>query len=243
MGFDLIAAAYDILSDPGKRVEREGAFLRTLAAPGTRVLDLACGTGVHAQFLAAHGAEVMACDLSPGMIAQAAHSRPHPRVRYEVRDMRTPPPGPFDLALCLGNSINLLPDAAAVQAMLQAVKAVLAPGGRLLLHAINPACRSHAEPSLVRKSGEADGREVVICKTLVPWQSRRFLMLAYFWRPARSGKDWQSQTEASVLLDLGAEDLRRCLATAGFGDVSAYGSMEQSDFSPELSPDTILLAK
>ena len=242
MAFDAIAAAYDILSNTQKRLEREGSFLRTLAGPGTRVLDLACGTGVHARFLADLGAEVAACDLSPAMIARAARARPHPRIRYAVGDMRTPPSGPFDLVLCLGNSINLLPDAEAVQAMFRAVRQTLSENGRFLLHAINPAGQAHAEPSLVRRSGEAEGQEIVVSKAMIPQQERRFLILACFWRQASANATWQSSAETATLLDLPAETLQRLLADAGFRTISVYGSMDGSPLLSEGSPDAVLVS-
>ena len=108
--FHTIAEYYEVLSDSEARLRREGPFLAECLerAPGRRVLDVACGTGLHAEFFANLGAEVAALDLSAEMIAHARERRPHPAIHYAAGDMREPPTGPWDLAVCLGNSLSLL---------------------------------------------------------------------------------------------------------------------------------------
>ena len=56
--FTTSAKYYEVLSDNEKRLKREGPFLKeTLQqAPGLRVVDMACGTGLHAEFFAKLGA-------------------------------------------------------------------------------------------------------------------------------------------------------------------------------------------
>ena len=73
--FDGIAADYDTLftfSAIG-RTQRNVVWKRAAAAfaPGDRVLELNCGTGEDAMFLARRGLEVTACDASVQMIEQA----------------------------------------------------------------------------------------------------------------------------------------------------------------------------
>jgi len=168
MGFDDLAQVYDILADPESRLDREGPFLVRWAGGGARVLDLACGTGAHAAYLARAGCRVTACDLSAGMIARAMQERSHPGVRHEVRDLRRPPDGPFDRVLVIGNSLNLLPSRNEVTAALASIRRVLAPGGRLLLQVLNPRARVHREPRIVVRRGEIDGREAVVVSPSCP---------------------------------------------------------------------------
>ena len=59
-----------------ERREREATELVATSpllkvARGTRVLDLACGPGVHVVPLAGHGAEVTGVDLSDAMLVRA----------------------------------------------------------------------------------------------------------------------------------------------------------------------------
>ena len=65
-------------------------WLLRLFPPGARVLDLGCGTGSDALFLAAAGRSVHALDLSPAMIERArtrARAFSEERLRFEVRNL------------------------------------------------------------------------------------------------------------------------------------------------------------
>jgi 2-polyprenyl-3-methyl-5-hydroxy-6-metoxy-1,4-benzoquinol methylase len=56
-----------------QRIEREWPFLQKVlgSAPSRRVLDLGCGTGEHARFLATKGFSVVGIDASESMLAKA----------------------------------------------------------------------------------------------------------------------------------------------------------------------------
>ena len=122
--FESSVPFYDALSGGKARLEREASLLLGVLedCPGKQVLDLACGTGIHAQFFAEEGAEVTACDLSADMIDYAGDQRPHPHIDYRVADMRHPPEGSWDLILCLGNSLSLLPSLEAIQGTIAAAR-------------------------------------------------------------------------------------------------------------------------
>ena len=76
--FDGIAERYDLLNDilSGGQVRlwRRAVARITGAGPGTRVLDLAAGTGTSALSFTATGADCVACDFSLGML-RAGQSR------------------------------------------------------------------------------------------------------------------------------------------------------------------------
>lgn len=234
----LAAQAYDILSDPEKRLKHEGAFLKGFIGTGTRVLDLACGSGVHAEFLARWGAVVTACDLSEAMIDDAKMKRPHERVTYEVRDMRTPPDGEFDLILCIGNSLNMLPTREDVEVTLAAARSRLAEDGRLLLHCINPESRTHADASVTTRRGMLDGRELTLVKTMAPLKSGgRLVSLTYI----HDGDE--PVATASRLLDLTVGDLTAMLAHAGLEDAEWYGGLDGGAYVAQGSPDLVVVAR
>src|SRR5215470_8736151 len=75
VAFDSVAADYDGPSGNNALIQRLRA--QTLAAvmrsapAGGRLLDLGCGTGLDAAYLAARGYQVTATDWSPAMVARA----------------------------------------------------------------------------------------------------------------------------------------------------------------------------
>jgi magnesium-protoporphyrin O-methyltransferase len=75
---------------------------------GARVLDAGCGTGLMAAELAARGADVVAVDISPQLIAIAERRLDpglRPRVRFAAGDMTDPGLGRFDFVLAMDSLI------------------------------------------------------------------------------------------------------------------------------------------
>lgn len=72
--FDQVARNYDrtntVLSMGNDRMWRAATLRAVHPQPGQRILDLAAGTGASSVALARSGAEVVAADFSPGMIAE-----------------------------------------------------------------------------------------------------------------------------------------------------------------------------
>lgn len=70
-GYDRWAAVYDHDGNPLQALE--GPVVRAAVGDvrGLKVLDLGCGTGRHALWLAAAGAHVTGVDFSEGMLAEA----------------------------------------------------------------------------------------------------------------------------------------------------------------------------
>lgn len=87
-GYATVARAYrEHLLDElaGKPLDR--AFLDAFAerCAGGLIVDVGCGPGHVARYLAAHGATVEGIDLSPAMIEEARAS--HPEIAFRVGDM------------------------------------------------------------------------------------------------------------------------------------------------------------
>lgn len=73
LAFDRLAPAYDALVSGDtfrhQRAQAQAALLRWIA-PGSRVLEIGCGTGLDTVFLAGIGARVVACDPSEEMLSR-----------------------------------------------------------------------------------------------------------------------------------------------------------------------------
>jgi len=122
--FDAIAESYDSLFTTSLigRSQRAGVWRKaqTVFRAGDRVLELNCGTGTDALFLASLGMKVTACDASPRMIEQAqtqkAMENPWAPVDFRVlcteRLDELPSDLQFDGVFSNFSGLNCIPDLA-----------------------------------------------------------------------------------------------------------------------------------
>jgi SAM-dependent methyltransferase len=149
--FDAVADRYDetfTLSRIG-RAQRSSVWKeleKTFHSPG-RVLELGCGTGVDARFLAHQGTAVFACDSSPQMISAAQRNiqelpstgtgSVHLQLLSieEISSLRKQ--GPFDGAFSNFGALNCVED---LRSLAIDLAALLKPGSPLLLCLMGPCC-------------------------------------------------------------------------------------------------------
>ena len=147
--FDRVAHNYDELFTYSAigRAQRRQVWTHLLSAfqPGQQILELNCGTGEDARFLAQHGISVTACDASPVMIDVAKHQSRFTfdsakleflRLATEDLDLLTSRPL-FDGAFSNFSGFNCLDDLAPVAYDLAAL---VKPGARVLLCLWSRAC-------------------------------------------------------------------------------------------------------
>ena len=144
--FDEVAAGYDrtntILSVGNDRLWRIATTRALSPRPGQRILDLAAGTGTSSVAIARTGAEVVAADFSPGMIAEGRRRHAGvPGVSFVEADATNLPfeDEEFD-AVTISFGLRNVQDAdAGLREMLRVTK----PGGRLVIcefsHPTSPA--------------------------------------------------------------------------------------------------------
>lgn len=128
----------------------KGVIESAAPRPGEHVLDVACGTGLVARFVAprvAPGGMVSNLDFDPAMIAVArglVTQPPGVSVTWHCASALSMPfaDGTFDLVMCL-NGLQFLPSHAAG---LSEIRRVLKPGGRLVVTVLSAIerCRGHA---------------------------------------------------------------------------------------------------
>jgi SAM-dependent methyltransferase len=147
-----LAPRYDALFPPSPLAAR---FLDSLVPrplgprsveEGRRALDAGCATGSHALGLAELGWRVVGLDSEEAMIAlareKAAAAGLASRASFILADAldqgggAAPARGPFDLVLCLGNTLPHFRGESAA-AFLRSARGRLAPGGRLVLQSVN----------------------------------------------------------------------------------------------------------
>jgi SAM-dependent methyltransferase len=108
--YDALAPYYDAFtaaSDYEAWTSHVLALARRHGLRGRTLLDLACGTAKSFLPFLRHGFRVTGCDLSTGMLAEAARRAPDAvLVHADVRQLRTL--GSFDLVTCFDDSLNYL---------------------------------------------------------------------------------------------------------------------------------------
>ena len=144
--YDAFAADYHWLySDhvlSGKPFVEEHAGILKSAAPDARILDCACGIGVHVLALARGNRHVTGSDASVGMVAEAQR-----RAAAEGLDVDLTASlwaalpekwrGEFDLVFCCGNAIGHCRDADEAVASLRGIRSVMKPDATLVLDSRN----------------------------------------------------------------------------------------------------------
>ncbi len=143
------------------RNEEEAAFfIKNLVQylsprPGSRMLDMACGTGRHARELARYGFRVTGIDISPENIAEARRNTPA-NTEFAVHDMRKVfRPGAFDYIFNFFTSFGYFEQREENLKTLQAVRQGLRPEGRLLIDFLNVhrAVRSMVKEETIHREG------------------------------------------------------------------------------------------
>ena len=136
--YDRWASIYD--HDGNPLIALEGPRVRAAVGEpaGLHALDLGCGTGRHALWLALSGARVTAVDFSPGMLAQAKSKPGADAVHFLVHDLNEPlpfEPQTFDLVVS-GLVLEHLPE---LKPFFTEARRVLRPGGRAIVSNMHPA--------------------------------------------------------------------------------------------------------
>lgn len=160
--FDDVAAEYDAVFTRTPLGERQRAIVRRYAErivrPTFRVLELNCGTGEDALWLAGRAASVVATDAAPAMVelaaAKGADSPLTGRLSYRtlrIEDLAGPELrrelGTFDLIYSNFDGLNCVAD---LTWLPDALAELLQPGGHLLLVFMNPVCAMEIAGNLAR---------------------------------------------------------------------------------------------
>lgn len=141
--------AYDAAAlDYDRQVQGDGWMRQVLwdryarlFRPGQTILDLGCGTGIDAVFLARRGIRVVGIDVSPAMITQArarvATADLGDLVELRVMDIArvgSLPGSGFDGVICAFAALSTTPELDEVAA---SIARLLVPQGMLVVHLLN----------------------------------------------------------------------------------------------------------
>jgi len=245
--YDDFSADYDRFVDWPARLAHELPFLEQIFQTHRvrTVLDAACGTGQHVLELARRGYRTAGADLSTAMIDRA---RPLagtagldvPFVVAGVGQLASVFPEPFDVLLCLGNSLPHLLNEAEVQTALADFAAILRPGGLLVIQNRNYdrvwAQRERFMPLQTHREGERE------------WLFLRFMdyhehtLTFNGVTLTREGGAWRYRVGATELRPILQAELVTWLPAAGFEEATFFGSYDGAPFDAQASGDLIVVA-
>jgi ubiquinone/menaquinone biosynthesis C-methylase UbiE len=148
-GYDRWSAGYDAYDNPLIALEQPRVRAQIGDPSGLAVLDVGCGTGRHALWMAEHGATVTGVDFSNGMLEQL-RAKPGAEVRVIEHDLTQGLPleaSSVDLVTCC----LVLEHVHALGPIVAEMARVCRPGGRILI--------SDFHPEMLRRGYHARFRE------------------------------------------------------------------------------------
>lgn len=208
--FDKVAKRYDLTNDVmtfgQHRIWRRTLNRAVNAQAGEDILDIAAGTGTSSLGYYRAGAKVVACDFSPGMVAEG--KKRHPELDFMVADAHNLPfeDNVFDCVTCSFGFRNMHDP----QRALEEFYRVTRPGGRLVIMEFstptNPflasAYHKYMEvvlPSAGKFFSSDEAAYTYLIESIINWPNQRELA----WQIAQSGWTnvaWRNLTFGSVAI-------------------------------------------
>jgi glycine/sarcosine N-methyltransferase len=264
--YDALSDDYDRFVNWESRLAYEMPFIEGALreADARRVLDVACGTGMHAIELARRSYKVIGTDLSALMIEQARENAAAAEVEArfvvagfgelaeklalstvlsEVEGIVEEGGGLFDAVLCLGNSLPHALGAEDLDNALVDFAAVLRPGGLLLVQNRNFDAVLARRERFMGPEAHREGDHEWLFVRFYDFNSDSTLTFnMLILRRDAEGK-WSQQAESTEVRPLTHSELAASLTAAGFTKIVCYGDMQGAPFDPENSSNLITVAK
>ncbi len=254
--YDTFSADYDRFVDWPSRLASELPFiekrLNEIAAPqvkSLRLLDAACGTGMHAIALGQKGYAVSGADLSSGMVAQARANaaRASIDIPFAVASFgelaKTFGASQFDALLCLGNSLPHLLDAPSLAAALSDIAACLQPGGLLIIQNRNfDAVLAHRQRWMDPQTYHENEREWIFLR-FYDFDPDGLITFNILTLHRMANAAWEQHVTTTRLAPQRQADLAAALTAAGFDQLTFYGNLAGAPFDPENSPNLVVAVR
>lgn len=253
--YDLLANDYDRFVNWENRLALEVPFIEKLVAaiPSVagqpkKVLDAACGTGMHALALTKLGFDVVGADFSSEMIAKARSNANDTglKSRFETIGFgslaATLGKAQFDAVLCLGNSLPHLLTRTELDQSVADFASCLRPGGLLLIQNRNFDAVMAKKERWMEPQTHQEGKSEWIFQRFYNFEPDGLIQFNIVTLKRNGGEGWNSVVSSTHLRPQMYKDLSDALTAAGFQKITAYGSLTGDPFEPMTSGNLVLAA-
>jgi glycine/sarcosine N-methyltransferase len=249
--YDSLSSDYDRFANWQARLSVELPFIieKLHDAHARTILDAATGTGMHAIALAQCGFITSGADISQGMIARA-HSNAKStgiKIRFEVigfgRLAATFGKQSFDALLCMGNSLPHLLSQSALSAALCDFAMCLRPDGMLLIQNRNFDAVMSKRVRWMEPQSHSEGNAEWIFQRFYDFDPDGLLSFNMITLQRVGKGNWMQHQSSSRLRPLLQNELITALRESGFDEITSFGDMSGSPFSPESSQNLVILAR
>jgi glycine/sarcosine N-methyltransferase len=252
--YDAFSSDYDRFVNWENRLAGELPFieqlLQGLGAQGAplRVLDAACGTGMHAIALAKRGYQVAGADLSEKMIERARENTESAGVNIQFEPAgfgaltATFGKGEFDAVVCLGNSLPHLLALPDLVAALEDFATCLRPGGLLLIQNRNFDAVLANQERWMEPQSHREGEQEWVFLRFYDFQPDGLVNFNIVTLTRGSEENWAQRVSSTLLYPLREDETRRALGQAGFSLLALYGSLAGAPFTAQTSGNLVVAA-
>lgn len=250
--YDSFSNDYDRFVNWQARLSAEIPFIRQQMASlpaHAKILDAACGTGMHTIALAQAGYQVSGADLSAGMIERARANSMAAGLELEFGIAGFGDLGQFfgrqqfSTLFCLGNSLPHVADLIALQEALADFAACLQPGGFLLLQNRNFDVILNERQRWMEPQNYLQGEEEWLFLRFYDFNPDGTIQFNILTLYRRASNEWVQRISSTALYPLHQHLLLEALDFAGFKEIHCYGSMAGEPFQPQTSPNLVIKAQ
>jgi SAM-dependent methyltransferase len=258
--YDHFSSDYDRFVNWQSRLAVELPFIEQLLSslahienPKPRVLDTACGTGMHAIALAEYGYPTVGVDLSGRMVEKARANAvisgvDVPFIKAGFGELAQVLGGanlldpPYEALLCLGNSLPHLLTSADLAAALTDFAACLCSGGLLLIQNRNFDAVLTRHERWMEPQAHLEGDSERLFLRFYDFESNGLINFNIVTLSRQGENPWTQQIMVTPLYPLRQEELTAALDKAGFAEITHYGSMAGDPFDLGKSGNLVVTA-
>ncbi|HPZ08948.1 MAG TPA: methyltransferase domain-containing protein [Candidatus Eremiobacteraeota bacterium] len=205
------------------------------------VVDVGCGTGLHAILLSQMGINVTGVDISETMLKQARLHAGEMGVEVtwllsSMVELKKNLNSSYDAVFCLGNSIPHLLDKIAFEETFQGFYDILIPGGLLVIQLLNY-YKVYATGNRIVGIHREKDTEYIRFYDLYP--SLKFNILIVTW----DGDSPHHSLQSTELYPYRKEEIEISLLKVGFTEIEYYGDMHFHPFDENTSSNLVVIAK